>query len=395
MTIIVATNFMQMKKIYIAILALAVIGGGYYWYKKTNTAGQGVTYKTSAVEKGALITSISGSGNVIVDQSVNIDPTITGTVSNLAVNVGDTVKEGQVLFTIINNELSVSNAKAAVSLQQAKNSITSAEVSVKEARDAYEAGSEEEKKNILGKQLDIAKNSLISAQKSYTATLADYNNQLDDASKRTVSAPISGTVNAINVKNGDDLSRLSSNSNSSAPIIIGDLATIKAQVQINEVDIPSVQIGQKVTMTFNAISDLTVSGKVEKIDSLGTITQGVVTYNATISFDVIDSRIKPGMSVSALIVTGEKQNVMIVPNGAIKTQAGGRRNYVEVLSGNETAPQQVVVEVGVANNTETEIVNGLSLGDKVVTRTINPSEATTKTSTSSSARIPGMGGLGR
>jgi len=390
---------MKRKKIYLAIIAVIIIAGGYYWYKKTHPTSTAVTYRTSAVEKGTLTTSVSGSGNVVVDQSVNIDPTIAGTVAGLAVNVGDAVTEDQLLFMIVNNDLSVSNARAAASLQQSKNSIDSAEVQVKQARETYEAGSEDEQKDILGKQLDIAKKGLVAAQKSYAASLADYNNQLADGAKRTVKAPIAGTVNAVNIKNGDDLSNLSSSSSRVIPMVIGDLTTAKAQIQINEVDVPNIQLDQKVTMTFNAISGLTVSGKVEKMDSLGTITQGVVTYNATISFDTLDPRIKPGMSVSASIITGVKQDVLIVPNSAVKSQAGGGGNYVEVLNKGEISPRQVSVKIGAVNNTNTEIVSGLSVGDNVVTRTINPS-ATTSTSTSGSSsaggvRIPGLGGGGR
>jgi RND family efflux transporter MFP subunit len=210
-------------------------------------------------------------------------------------------------------------------------------------------------------------------------------------------APMEGTVNAVNIKNGDDLSKLSSGSSRTVPIIIGDLGTLKTQVQINEVDVPNVQLGQKAMMTFNAVNGLTVSGKVEKMDSLGTVTQGVVTYNATISFDSLDPRIKPGMSVSASIITGVKQDVIIVPNSAVKTQNGA--NYVDVLNSG-TTPQQVTVQIGAVNNTSTEIVSGLNEGDKVVTRTINPGAAATTSGTSTqgggggAVRIPGVGGGG-
>jgi multidrug efflux pump subunit AcrA (membrane-fusion protein) len=170
---------------------------------------------------------------------------------------------------------------------------------------------------------------------------------------------------------------------------------MKAQVQINEVDVPNVALDQKVMMTFNAVSGLSVSGKVEKMDSLGTITQGVVTYNATISFDTMDPRIKPGMSVSASIITGVKQDVLIVPNSAVKTQSGGGGNYVEVLKSGEATPEQVSVKIGAVNNTNTEIVSGLSVGDNIVTRTINPNQTSATSTQSSGARIPGIGGIGR
>ena len=387
---------MKMKKAYIVIIAVVIIAGGYYWYKKTHTVSTAVTYKTATVAKGTLTTSVSGSGNVIVDQSVNIDPIITGTVANLAVNIGDSVKKGQTLFTIVNDQLKISVSSAYSSYLQSQQSVESAKASEKQARYDYDhktGGSAQER--ILNNQLEAAEQALGVSNQNVTVAKAKYQSALSDAGKANVTAPTSGTVNSINIKNGDDLSKLSSGSSRTVPMIIGDLGTMKAQVQINEVDVPNVAMDQKVMMTFNAISGLSVSGKVEKMDSLGTIAQGVVTYNATISFDTLDSRVKPGMSVSASIITGVKQDVIIVPNSAVKTQARGGGNYVEVMRSGQTKPEQVNVKVGAVNNTDTEIVSGLSVGDNVVTRTINSGATVTSTTTSGGTRLPSIGGGGR
>lgn len=390
-------NYLKNHKKLLAIVALVLIAGGYFWYSKSHSTIATVQYKTVAAQKGSITTSISGSGNVVVDQLATVDPTITGTVSNLSVNVGDKVKKGAVLFTIINADLSVSNNKAIASLQQAKNSVDSAELQIKQAEADYKAAKKDDsntsdQRKILKEKIDIAENGLLASQKSYTANLSDYNNQISNSAKRTVTAPIDGTVSAINVKNGDDLSRLSSSSSSSAPIIIGDLSTLKAQVLVNEVDIPNVSIGQKVMMTFSAIDGLTVSGKVEKMDALGTISQGVVSYGVTISFDTIDSRIKPSMSVSAKIITQVKQDVITVSNSALKVQ--GNKTYVEVLKNGSQVSEKRTIEIGANNNTETEIVSGISVGDNVVTQTIDPAAKTTTSTTSTNRTGGGMGIFG-
>ena len=383
------------KKKYTLIAIILVVGGGYYWYSKAHATPTQLQYVTAAAEKGILTTSVSGSGNVIVDQSVNIDPTITGTVTNLSVGVGDKVKKGQTLFMIINDQLGISADQAAVAYSQAKGSLESAKASEKQAKyDLEHNKAGLATKNILENKSESAQIALDSAKQNVSVAQAKYQSALDDSAKRTVVAPMNGTINAVNIKNGDDLSKLSSGSSRQVPMIIGDMATMKAQIQINEVDVPNMQLGQKVMMTFNSVSGLTVSGKVEKIDSLGTISQGVVNYNATISFDTLDARIKPGMSVSASVITGVKQDVIIVPNSAVKTQ--GNANYVEVLNSG-TTPQQVTVQTGAVNNTDTEIVSGINIGDKVVTRTINPATTTTTTSNQGGGgvRIPGVGGGGR
>jgi multidrug efflux pump subunit AcrA (membrane-fusion protein) len=107
------------NKPYIIAVILAVLGAGYYFYQKNQTGTGTTRYVTSTVEKSTLVTSVSGSGNVIVGQIANVDPTIGGTVANLSVAVGDSVKKGQLLFTIDNDQLGVSADQSAASLEQA------------------------------------------------------------------------------------------------------------------------------------------------------------------------------------------------------------------------------------------------------------------------------------
>jgi HlyD family secretion protein len=378
----------KIKKIHVIVVIVVLIVGGYYWYSKSKSTSAAVSYKTTQAEKGTLTTSISASGNVIVDDSATVDPTITGTVYGLAVSVGDTVKKGQLLFMIDNDELGIDANKAYSSYLESKASLESAKANKKEAKNNYDAGGSAEEKSVLKKKLEAAEISLEAAEKNVETSAASYQNSLSDASKRKVVSPLDGTANAINVKNGDDLGRLSSNSNSSAPIIIGNLGTLKAQVEVNEVDISNVSIGQKVSLTFSAINGLTSTGKVEKMDSLGTLTSGVVTYNVTIGFDSLDQRVKPEMSVSAAIITGVKQDAILVPNSAVKTQNGN--SYVQMLSGQ--TPENKTVEIGLSNDTQTEIVSGINVGDKVVTQTISGTSASSSSNSRNNVRIPGIGG---
>lgn len=372
-----------MKRKYAIGLAILVVLGGYFWYRNTQSQTAVIKYVTAPAEKGTITTSISGSGNVVVDQLATVDPTITGTVANVAVNIGDKVKKGQLLFTIINENLSASAAQSLVSLENAQAGVSQAKTNLINARNG---GTETERdRNLLQVKIGIAQESLAVAQ-------LNYKNALADSAKRKVTSPIDGTVNAINIKNGDDLSRLSSNNSSQAPIIIGDLKTLKAQVQVNEVDIPGVSLGQKVMMTYSAIDGLMVSGKVEKMDSLGTVTQGVVNYDVTIGMDTLDSRLRPSMSVSAKIITNVKQDVITVPNGALKVQ--GNKTYIEVLNKSTNLPEQRAIEIGVANNTDTEIVSGINVGDNVITQTIDPNAKTAAPATGG-IKLPGLGGGGR
>jgi RND family efflux transporter MFP subunit len=213
----------------------------------------------------------------------------------------------------------------------------------------------------------------------------------------SVAAPFSGTVSAVNVNQGDS-------ANGTLATIISDSQI--AQLSVNEVDAAKLKLGDKATLTFDAIPDLTLTGTVAEIDSVGTVSQGVVSYTVKISFDTVDPRVKSGMTVNAAIQTGVAQHALLVPSSAVKTS--GSTTYVLVFDpaiASSTAasagsrgivssvpPQQVPVVTGLTDNTNTEIVSGLSEGQQIVTRTTTGTAAVTA-ATAGSAR-GGFGGGG-
>ncbi len=202
-------------------------------------------------------------------------------------------------------------------------------------------------------------------------------------------SPFAGTITKVNVEKGDSIS-----ANSAIATIITEKQI--ANISLNEIDAAKIKTGQKTTLTFDAVEELSITGEVLEMDMLGTVSQGVVSYNVKIGFDTRDERVKPGMSVSAAIITDAKQDVLLVSNSAIKSS--GNTNYVEILDeiASSTLPRQQTVEIGLSNDSVTEIVNGLKEGDKVVTQTITANTSQSQTQQSNSLRIPGIsGGFGR
>lgn len=236
---------------------------------------------------------------------------------------------------------------------------------------------------------------------SQQLSLEQKQNSLADAKANLVyyyiRAPLSGIVAKLNVKNGDPVSP-------SAVVATMINSQRIAGISLNEVDVGKVKIGQKATLTFDALPNLTLTGKVAQIDTIGTVSQGVVTYNVQIALDTDDSQVRLGMSVSASIVTDVKQDILIVPNSAVKLS--GNSNYVQVLdvSANSSSggqgvvsaisPRQVQVQIGSSNDSITEIISGLKEGDSVVTQTITGAAQTQAMQQSSALRIPGLTGGG-
>ena len=150
-------KFITTKKKIIGVIGIIIIAGGsYYWYSASKTKTAGVQYKTAVVEKGMLSVFVSGSGNIIVDDSANIDPTITGTVANLSVAVGDKVEKGQFLFSIENEDLSVNAKKAHVSYLQSLASLETAKANKKEAKETFEDADSDDDEYIAKKKLEAA-----------------------------------------------------------------------------------------------------------------------------------------------------------------------------------------------------------------------------------------------
>lgn len=174
-----------------------------------------------------------------------------------------------------------------------------------------------------------------------------------------VVAPFAGVITTINVNQGDAVS---------TGTIITSLITKQqiAEVTLNEIDVANVKLDQKVILKFDAVPDLSITGKVAVIDTLGTVAQNVVSYQVKIIFDTQDERIKPGMSVSASIITNSKQDVLLAPLSAVKTNGG---SYVEILVNNQ--PQKKNITTGISNDTMMEIVDGLTEGEMIITQTIN------------------------
>lgn len=241
-------------------------------------------------------------------------------------------------------------------------------------------------------ELDIASSKLTVTQRQNA--LRDAELTLNDYYIR---APFAGTIAKLNVKTYDT---------AGPGTVIATLTSSErfAEISLNEIDAAHIAVGQKATLTFDAVEGLSLTGEVAEVDTVGTLSQGVVTYGVKVRFDTQDDRVKPGMSVDAAIITDSKVDVLMVPNSAVKSR--GDAHYVQMLDvpgaaiggqgvPSTIAPREQSVTTGLANDTNTEIASGLKEGDVVVVSVIAGSAAATPAPSSSAIRIPGLGGGNR
>jgi macrolide-specific efflux system membrane fusion protein len=255
-------------------------------------------------------------------------------------------------------------------------------------------------------QVTSAELSVTTAQSQVESATLQLQNAKDTAAKRQVVASMDGVVTQLNVQDGGSLGSSgssqsggqaaaggSSSTSSSAPIVITDTNAFEVTVSLAEADVVSVSVGQKATLTFDALPNLTLTGKVTGIDNSGTVNQGVVSYSVTLVPDSTDPSVKGGMTVTASIITEVRADVLAVPNAAVKTNMSG--SYVQILENG--APVDQTVEVGISTDSYTEITSGLTEGQEVITQTINPNASTTTTirrgGGAGGSFVPGGGGI--
>jgi HlyD family secretion protein len=303
----------------------------------------------------------------------------------------------------------------------AEQSMETAQAKIDSAKRALETAEVQYEKNIAPPTVDeiaSAESSLLSAQASVRTASTAYG-------KTIIKAPLAGKLDGFETAVGDQVSQSS----------IGTIMTDQkiAVIPFNEVDTAKIKVGQAASLTFDAIPDLIIKGKVIEIASTGNVSQGIVNYDVKISLDETDERIKTEMSVSAVIIVETKTGILLVPSEAVKSQ--GDIYYVEAPTDNSAgfAPDNVnvaprinfsnrasstasssarmiassssavrtvpgqyqraasysgatarkIVTIGISDDTYTEITTGLGEGDRIVQKTITaPTKISGSTSTS-------------
>ncbi|MCX7778688.1 MAG: efflux RND transporter periplasmic adaptor subunit [Patescibacteria group bacterium] len=180
----------------------------------------------------------------------------------------------------------------------------------------------------------------------------------DKIRKTILVAPINGLITDLNVEVGETVLA------NQIPITINSLGNFEIELDISETDISKIKVGQPAKISLDALPDEFFTGRVVKIDPAETVIQGVVYYKATVAFDHQDERIKVGMTVNVEIVTAKKENILLVPEIAVRQKNG--KKFVKVFKDKKI--KEVEVQTGLVNNKgEVEIISGLEGGETIVT----------------------------
>ena len=382
------------KRIIGAAVAVILIVIGIWKLAAGN--GDGVTYQTSKVEKGTIVSSVSASGQVLTTNILSITTEASGVVKKVYVKDGDKVTAGQKLAEITLDTAGLEkNAQAYASYISALNGVNSSRNSYRSAvataekvldevkgHDTDETLTQKETRTKAEVARDNAYDGLRQADANLTSASYSYR-----STTPTITAPFAGVIGSVNLVEGMILESASSTTSINSQrvaVIKGDSLPV-ISVSLSEVDVPKVEVGQKVIVSLDSISDKTFTGKVATVDRVGTTTSNVTSYTAKIKLDSSSSEILPNMAATANIVLETKTDVLMVPSSAVSTQDG--TNFVKTLKDGKEV--NIPVEIGISSDSEIEISSGVSEGDTVITGTIS-----TPKTTSTQTRSVFSGGFG-
>lgn len=406
------------KRAVVAMVALIVL-----FFLTSPLRTKGPQYTTESVEKDTVTDVVSESGNVASSGRFDVYSISTGYIEEVYVQNGNLVSLGQKLFKVKSTASPQDQATAYTNYQNA----VSAEKTAEQNKQSFDVTMWTKQQALLSAQNDVnykndnttnpstkkdytllekqaIDSALVQAQKDFstaeqkykeadiaiTAVKASVNSTwlaYQTTQDVVVTAPAPGTVANFSSSVGDRVTATlgtttltAASSATPALVILGDLSKVSIKIPLNEVDINKVKIGQPATIVFDAFREKTYKGHIATIDTAGTNTNGVITYNASVVIDNPDANIKTEMTATTSIETAKHENVLTVPNSAIKPYKGGKAvvvagadkdSQVKNKTGEKLPYHYVPITIGLKGATKTEIITGVSEKTQVVTSSIN------------------------
>lgn len=338
--------------------------------RQIQTANAEPQYITELAVRDIILEIVSETGNVGSSGKVDVFSTSNGVVEEVYVKNGDKVTVDTGLFKVKSTATEQEKAtayasyqSAATSLQQAENTLRDKKAILDKVLDDVKDHDDDETFEQKQKRTtaEVASDNAYDTVKSAKAQVSSTGLAYQATQNIIVKAPSSGTIANLSIEIGDKVSA----SATPALSIVSELSNYSVKLSLNEVDVPKVQVGQKASINLDAFPDKPFDGQVTKVDDIGTNAQGVVTYNIFITITNSDSKIKPGMTANVDIEVDKAENVLTVPNSAIKPYKGEKA--VQIIDKKTNKPVYVPVKLGVRGIERTEITEGIEEGTQVIT----------------------------
>jgi len=352
------SKFRWSKWILVLVVLGAAAGGAMYFKSDRAEAPQ---YQTTLVTRGDLTQTVTASGTLNPVVNVQVGSQISGNIARLFADYNSLVKSNQVVAqldpavfqaAVHQAEGDLANAKAVLELQQ---------VEEKRSKELFAS------KLISNSDYDTAVASLHQAEAQVKIKQAALERAQLDLDHCTIYAPVDGIVISRNVDVGQTVA-----ASMNAPVLFqvaNDLAKMQIDANVSEADVGTVEEGQNVNFTVDAYPNRTFVGRVTQIRNSPVTVQNVVTYDTVIGVTNSDFKLKPGMTATVSIITGQRTNVLKIPNAALRFRP------LEP-STNQTLVARWLAKVGLVKGPRTAATNAVAVAKAGGTNKLETAEST-------------------
>jgi HlyD family secretion protein len=356
--------------------ALLLAAATWYIWQTGDADGEDQRYKTARTDRGDIVQKVSANGTLNPVVLVNVGTQVSGTISALYVDYNDHVSKGQILARL---EPSLLTSQ----LNQSEANLASAEADVRLAESNGERTQKMFDKQMVSRAaIDQSQQALAAARAKLETARAQVKRDQTNLAYTVIRSPVAGVVVARDVDLGQTVA--ASFQTPTLFKIAQDLKRMQIDTSVAEADIGGIKVGQDTSFTVDAFPGREFSGKVRQVRLNPTIVQNVVTYNVVIAVENPAGELMPGMTAYAHIIVSQKNDVLRIPNAALRFRPvaaapegdGAPRNQTRSAGGSshkvyrlqDSAPQAVEVVTGVTDGRYTEMVSGkLQAGDRLVT----------------------------
>ncbi len=317
----------QRPWLWLCFIAVLLAVPAYQYWQQRQQANAAPRFVTEELRRGDITLTVAANGTLQPTRSVNIGSELSGTVRRVLVDVNDQVKKGQLLVELDTAKLSAQVLRSRANLASAHARQAQAAATVQEAR-ANLARLEEVARLSGGKvpseaELDTGRATLARAQAEETSAKASVEDakaalSTDETNlgKASIRSPIDGVVLSRTVEPGNAVA--ASLQAVTLMTLAEDLSKLELQVNVDEADVGAVQVGQKASFTVSAYPSRKYPAKITRVAYGSTKTDNVVTYITWLDVDNQDRSLRPGMTAAATITATERNQVLLVPNTALR-----------------------------------------------------------------------------
>ena len=401
---------MKRKRVIIALMGVLLIAGAGFGYWRMGSGSKESAYVTVPAARGRVAQVVSSTGTLQAVVTVLVGSQVSGTIAKLNADFNTKVKKDQVVAELDQAKFKARVDETRANVRAAEASLAKSKVAVEDTRRTLTRN-----KELMQRQL-LSQSELDAAQTAYDAAVSQYNvaqaqvgqaqaalNQAQiDLGYTVIRSPVDGIVISRNVDVGQTVA-----ASLQAPTlftIANDLTKMEVHTSVDEADVGNVSEGQDVTFTVDAFAARRFRGKVFQVRNAPTVVQNVVTYDAVVRIDNKELLLKPGMTANVQFLVSQKEDVLTIPNMAIRfkppedkseaqellrreqsrtaARPGARRTsrpgsgsggavrrvrQVRIYVLKDGKAQPVDVELGISDGSSTEIVRGeLKEGQDVV-----------------------------